>query len=136
MATAQRALDDANTASMNAYKAQLASISKTMDAQLSALQMKIAKTMAMLQSLGAASSAAGMGGFSGGVGQGGAGNGNGQFPPGALIPPVGGASYSVTNNVYPSDPSLPGITQATLSAITLGQTQGLLSNKRGQAVAL
>jgi len=136
MATAQRALDDANTASMNAYKSQLASISKTMDAQLSALQMKIAQTMAMLRSLGAASSAAGMGGFSGGAGQGGAGNDNGQFPPGALIPIAGGDSYSVTNNVYTTDPSLPGITQATLSAITLGQTQGLLSNKRGQAVAL
>jgi hypothetical protein len=142
MDTAQRALDDANAASMNAYQDQVSQISKTMDAALGKLQIKIAETMAMLNALKNQSSAAGVGGGFGNQG-GGYGAGYNQFyqgagdavPPGALIGGNSPVVGSITNNVYTNDASLPSITQGTLNAITLGQTQGLISNKPGQAVA-
>ena len=125
MYDAQHALDEANAASLKAYNDQIASISKAMDAQLSALQMKIAQTMAMLDNLG---SKGGVVGFSP----------SNPYAPvqvggGGQTPPASGASISVTNYVTTTDPSLPSLTQGTLAAITLGQTQGIIPTQPGMA---
>jgi hypothetical protein len=118
MATAQRALDDANAASMKAYNDQITSISKAMDDKLTALQGQIRTTLGMLSSLGVAAQTS---------------YAYSPLPSAVAGPKVGltdlqtERNLQIYNNVYTTDPSLPSVTAGTLAAITLGQTQGIVS---------
>jgi hypothetical protein len=122
MATAQRALDDANAASLKAYNDQIAAISKAMDDKLTALQSQIQTTLGMLSSLGvAAQTSYAYAALPGSTGSATTTQGLGNAFEGA--PLIG----TLNQSVYTTDPSLPSVAAATLGAITLGQTQGIVS---------
>ena len=125
---ARDALDKALKAADDAFTKSTKSIGDTAMKQLDALQAKLQSVVVSLGSLGA--STASISGYAAGIG----------MPLGGsnttLMNPMGGAkdmsNYgspvigSLTQNVYTSDPSLPSLSTALTTAITLGQTQGII----------
>ena len=133
--SAQTLADSLQTAQDNYTKATNAISDATMK-QLDALQTKITTVMALLASMGK------MAGIGNGVTSVPAGSitsapltytsSNGFNVPNATPqgPGIGSSAPiigSLTQNVYTTDPSLPSITTGLTNAITVGQTQGLMS---------
>ena len=119
MDTAQRALDDANAASLKAYNDQISAISKAMDDKLVGLQKQIQATLALLATLGVASSSPYASAYMPAPSTTPAPYGPGIANP---APAIGNANFYVST----TDPSLPTVSAGVLAAITLGQTQGII----------
>jgi len=125
---AQDTLQNSITAAQDAFSKSVTAISDSTMKQLDALQTKLESVAASLGSLGASTASISSYGSSIGMSTGGT-NTN-------LVNPLGGSkdmsNYgapvigSLTQNVYTTDPSLPSLSTALTTAITLGQTQGII----------
>ena len=124
---AQDTLQNSIQSAQDAFDKSVKTISDSTMTQLDALQTKLQSVAVSLTSLGA--STASISSYNASIG----------VPTGSTTStnPLGGtkdtSNYapvigSLTQNVYTSDPSLPSLSNALTNAITLGQTQGIISN--------
>ena len=124
---AQDTLQNSITAAQDAFSKSVTAISDSTMKQLDALQSELEATAASLTSLGASTASISSYGASGGLTPTPTFNAapslrNQPYGPGIPNPVIG----SLTQNVYTTDPSLPSLSTALTTAITLGQTQGII----------
>ena len=124
-------LNTALNAAQDAFTKSTTSISDAAMKQLDALQTKLEATAASIQALGG--STASISGYEASVLTPAGVTGAYASSVGSSSPTMTGVTptYNITNNVTTTDPSLPSLTQGTLNAITLGQTQGILPSPGG-----
>jgi hypothetical protein len=124
-------LNTALNAAQDAFTKSTTSISDAAMKQLDALQNKLDATAAKIQALGG--STASISGYEASVLTPAGVTGAYASSVGSSSPTMTGVTptYNITNNVTTTDPSLPSLTQGTLNAITLGQTQGILPSPGG-----
>jgi len=131
----QQALTNSLTAAQESYNKSMTAINNSTMKQLDTLQTKLLTVMALMKSL---TTMGGGGGSAyspsttpkyGTYGSSGTGAGYGvTYGPGiGAVSPAAPIIGSLTQNVYTTDPSLPTITTGLTNAISVGQTQGLMS---------